>query len=78
MIDQRTAIALQASKGLLDLPSPRLDREALLVLAPDQLAVDLWQVSQLPVTVAWIGFDGLPTALRYEPVWQVKHPAEAL
>ena len=25
--------------------------------------------SQLPVTVAWIAFEGLPTAFRYEPVW---------
>jgi hypothetical protein len=31
-------------------------------LAPPQVLVDLWQLSQLPVTVAWVVFDGLPTA----------------
>jgi hypothetical protein len=33
--------------------------------------VDLWQLSQLPVTLAWGVFDGLPTAGGKPPVWQV-------
>jgi hypothetical protein len=38
----------------------------------DQVLVDLWQLSQLPVTFAWIGvFDGLPTADWNPPVWQL-------
>jgi hypothetical protein len=40
-------------------------------LAADQLLVDLWQLSQLPVTLAWIALPGLPTAGRNAPVWQV-------
>jgi hypothetical protein len=31
-------------------------------LAEAQVVVDLWQLSQLPVTPAWVVFDGLPTA----------------
>ncbi|MFO1328941.1 MAG: hypothetical protein U1F56_16400 [Rubrivivax sp.] len=31
-------------------------------LADDQLLVLLWQLSQLPLTPAWIVLDGLPTA----------------
>jgi hypothetical protein len=32
-------------------------------LAEAQVVVDLWQLSQLPVTPAWVAvFDGLPTA----------------
>ncbi len=31
-------------------------------LADDQVLVDLWQLSQLPVTFACVVFDGLPTA----------------
>jgi hypothetical protein len=37
VIDQQAPVALQAAEGLLDLPPARLDREARLVLAPDQL-----------------------------------------
>ena len=33
-------------------------------LAPAQVLVLLWQLSQLPVTVAWVAVLGLPTALR--------------
>ena len=44
-----------------------------LTLAPDQVLVVLWQLSQLPVTVAWIVVAGLPTAGRNEPVWQLAH-----
>ena len=33
-------------------------------LAPVHVLVDLWQLSQLPVTVAWMAVVGLPTALR--------------
>ena len=40
--------------------------------ALDQLAVDLWQLSQLPLTPAWSAFDGLPTAGGKAPVWQVE------
>jgi hypothetical protein len=43
-----------------------------------QLAVLLWQPSQLPVTPAWIAVVGLPTAARKLPpaisVWQVTQP----
>jgi hypothetical protein len=40
-------------------------------LAADQVLVDLWQLSQLPVTVAWMALVGLPTAGGKAPVWQV-------
>ena len=40
-------------------------------LADDQLLVDLWQLSQLPVTLACVLFDGLPTACAKAPVWQL-------
>ena len=43
--------------------------------ALDQLAVDLWQLSQLPLTPAWSAFDGLPTAGGKAPVWQVEQLA---
>ena len=39
-------------------------------LADDHVLVDLWQLSQLPVTAAWMLFDGLPTACAKAPVWQ--------
>jgi hypothetical protein len=42
-------------------------------LAPAQVLVDLWQLSQLPVTLAWTVVDGLPTAGGNEPVWQLAH-----
>ena len=42
-------------------------------LAEDQLLVLLWQLSQLPLTPAWIAFDGLPSAGGNAPVWQVAH-----
>ena len=32
--------------------------------ADDQVLVLLWQLSQLPVTLAWVAVVGLPTALR--------------
>ncbi len=35
------------------------------------MLVDLWQLSQLPVTLAWVLFDGLPTAGAKAPVWQL-------
>ena len=44
------------------------------VRAPAQVLVLRWQLSQLPVTVAWVALLGLPTALRYVPVWQLAHP----
>ena len=34
------------------------------VRAPAQVLVLRWQLSQLPVTVAWVALLGLPTALR--------------
>src|SRR3954452_9933061 len=37
MVDLKAPVTLQAAEGLLDLPPARLDREASLVLAPDQL-----------------------------------------
>ena len=40
-------------------------------MADDQVLVDLWQLSQLPVTVAWMLFDGLPAAGGNAPVWQL-------
>ena len=40
-------------------------------LADDQVLVDLWQLSQLPVTAACVLFDGLPTACAKAPVWQL-------
>src|SRR4051812_41357706 len=36
-VDQQAPVTLETTEGLLDLPPPRLDREAGLVLAPDQL-----------------------------------------
>ena len=42
-------------------------------LAEDQLLVLLWQLSQLPLTPAWIAFDGLPAAGGKPPVWHVAH-----
>jgi hypothetical protein len=45
-------------------------------LAEDQVLVDLWQLSQLPVTVACSAFDGLPTAGGKAPVWQLAQPVE--
>jgi hypothetical protein len=47
-------------------------------LAPDQVEVVLWQLSQLPVTLAWMGVDGLPTAGGKPPVWQVAQALETL
>ena len=40
-------------------------------LAPDQVLVDLWQLSQLPLTLAWMAVFGLPAAGGKAPVWQV-------
>src|SRR3954463_12664525 len=40
VIDQQAPVALQTAKGLLDLPTARLDHEAGLVRAPDQLELD--------------------------------------
>jgi hypothetical protein len=40
-------------------------------LASDQVLVDLWQLSQLPLTLAWIGVFGLPAPGWKPPVWQV-------
>ena len=40
-------------------------------LADDQVLVDLWQLSQLPVTAACVLFDGLPAAGAKAPVWQL-------
>ncbi len=34
----------------------------------------LWQLSQLPVTLAWMGVDGLPAAARTLAPWQVLQP----
>ena len=42
-------------------------------LAADQLAVDLWQVSQLPVTEAWTAVAGLLVRPKFELKWQVAH-----
>ena len=47
-------------------------------LAPAQLLVLLWQLSQLPVTLAWMGVDGLPTAGGKPPLWQVAQALETL
>jgi hypothetical protein len=41
-------------------------------LADDQVLVDLWQLSQLPVTLACRALLGLPTAGGKAPVWQVE------
>jgi hypothetical protein len=43
-------------------------------LAPAQVLVDLWQLSQLPVTVAWTALGGLPAAPAKAPEWQVAQP----
>src|SRR3954447_20566203 len=40
VIDQQAPVALQTAKGLLDLPTARLEHEAGLVRAPDQLELD--------------------------------------
>ena len=40
-------------------------------MAPDQVLVDLWQFSQLPLTLAWIAVFGLPAAGGKAPVCQV-------
>ena len=40
-------------------------------LADDHVLVDLWQLSQLPVTAACVLFDGLPTACAKAAVWQL-------
>ena len=40
-------------------------------LADDQLLVDLWQLSQLPLTPACSALPGLPTAGAKAPVWQL-------
>ena len=51
-------------------------------VADDQLAVLLWQLSQLPVTPLCVAVAGLPTALRKLPpaavVWQLTHPVLGL
>ena len=44
--------------------------------ADDQVLVDLWQLSQLPVTVACKALLGLPTAGGKAPVWQLEQPVE--
>ena len=44
------------------------------VLAPAQVVVLLWQLSQLPVTAAWVALLGLPTAIRKAPLWHVAQP----
>ena len=41
-------------------------------MADDQVLVDLWQLSQLPLTLAWIVLFGLPAAGGKAPVWQVE------
>ena len=43
-------------------------------LADDQLLVDLWQLSQLPLTPAWMALDGLPAAGAKPPLWQLAQP----
>ena len=40
-------------------------------LADDQVLVDLWQLSQLPLTLACRALFGLPAAGGKPPVWQV-------
>jgi hypothetical protein len=40
MMDQQAPVALQTTEGLLDPPAARLDREAGLVFASDQLELD--------------------------------------
>lgn len=41
-------------------------------------AVVLWQLSQLPVTAAWVALLGLPTAPRAAPLWHVAQPVLTL
>ena len=43
-------------------------------LADDQVLVLLWQLSQLPVTLACVLLLGLPTAGGKAPVWQLAQP----
>ena len=66
-----------ADLPLAELPSWQLAQLVLALkllwstLASDQLLVVLWQLSQLPLTLAWIGVFGLPAAGGKPPVWQV-------
>jgi hypothetical protein len=47
-------------------------------LADDHVLVELWQLSQLPVTDAWIAEEGLPTAGGNAPEWQLAQPLPML
>ena len=42
--------------------------------APDQVVVERWQLSQLPVTLACTALPGLPTAGGKPPLWQPTQP----
>ncbi|MFO1328936.1 MAG: hypothetical protein U1F56_16375 [Rubrivivax sp.] len=43
-------------------------------MVPAQPLVDLWQLSQLPLTVACSAFDGFPAAPSIPPPWQLAQP----
>jgi hypothetical protein len=45
-------------------------------VAVSQLDVDLWQFSQLPVTVEWMGVEGLLVKPKVPLRWQFAHCAD--